>query len=142
MLIAAASGRDLGIDIERLRPMPDLLNIATRFFSAREVKAILAVSDDIRHEAFFACWTRKEAFLKATGVGLSYPLADFSVSVHPHAAAELWEIKGEEGSAGRWFLEDVFPGEGFRGALASEGERCQLRRWIFDPLYFRQRIDP
>jgi 4'-phosphopantetheinyl transferase len=133
-LIAFGSGRAIGIDVEKVRQMPDLLDIARRFFSTHEVQALLAIDKGEREEAFFACWTRKEAFLKATGVGLSYPLADFSVSVAPHAAAALLEIKGERDTTSRWFLTDVFPGAGYRGALASEGERRLICHWIFDPL--------
>jgi 4'-phosphopantetheinyl transferase len=120
-LIAVGSGRAIGVDIEKVRPLPDFLNIARRFFSAREVQAILAVGENQRQEAFFACWTRKEAFLKATGMGLSYPLSGFSVSVDPEGPAELCEL-GENGNgAGNWSLTDVRPGEGFRGALAWAG---------------------
>lgn len=133
-LIAIGSGRTMGVDVERIRPMPDLLNIARRFFSAREVQAILTISEDKRTEAFFACWTRKEAFLKATGEGLSHPLGSFSVSVDPQAAAELWEVGGNEEPAGRWRLTDVIPDKGYRGALACDGEPGHVAQWIFDPL--------
>jgi len=132
-LIAVGSERAIGVDIEKVRPLPDLLDIARRFFSAREVQAILAISENKRQEAFFACWTRKEAFLKATGIGLLYPLSEFSVSVDPDGAAELCEVKGNRDITSHWFLADVLPGEGFRGALASEGERRRITQWIFDP---------
>ncbi|MFZ0964217.1 MAG: 4'-phosphopantetheinyl transferase superfamily protein [Terriglobia bacterium] len=132
-LIAVGSGRAIGVDIEKVHPLPDFLNIARQFFSALEVQAILAVSENKRQEAFFACWTRKEAFLKATGMGLLYPLSDFSVSVHPDEQAELCEVKGNKDIASYWFLTDVLSGEGFRGALACEGGRCRIAHWIFDP---------
>jgi 4'-phosphopantetheinyl transferase len=132
-LIAVGSGRALGVDIEKVRPVPDFLDIATRFFSAREIQAILAVSENKRQEAFFACWTRKEAYLKATGSGLLYPLADFSVAVGPDEAAELCEVKGNGDIASHWFLADVLPGEGFRGALACEGGRSRIAQWTFGP---------
>jgi 4'-phosphopantetheinyl transferase len=132
-LIGVGSGRTLGVDIERVRPLPDFLDIATRFFSAREVQAILALSENKRQEAFFACWTRKEAYLKATGIGLLHPLSDFSVAVDPDGVAELCEVKGNGNIASHWFLTDVFPGEGFRGALASEGRRCRVAQWTFAP---------
>jgi 4'-phosphopantetheinyl transferase len=132
-LIAVGSGSALGVDIEKVRPLPDFLDIATRFFSGREVQAILAVSQNKRQEAFFACWTRKEAYLKATGNGLLYPLSDFSVSVDPDGLAELCEVKGDGDIASHWFLTDVLPGEGFRGAVACEGGRCRIAQWIFAP---------
>jgi len=130
-LIAVGSGGALGVDIERIRPLPDFLDIATRFFSAREVQAILALSENKRQEAFFACWTRKEAYLKATGMGLLHPLSDFSVAVNPDEGAELCEVKGNGDVASHWFLTDVLPGEGFRGALACEGGCCRIAQWIF-----------
>jgi len=131
-LIAVGSGSAIGVDIEKVRPMPDLLDIARRFFSAREVQALLAVSENKRQEAFFACWTRKEAFLKATGFGLSYPLSGFSVSVDPDGPAELCEGEGNGKGAGHWSLTDVRPGEGFRGALAWEGECRRIEQWEFN----------
>jgi 4'-phosphopantetheinyl transferase len=132
-LIAVGSGSALGVDIERVRPLPDFLDIAMRFFSAREVQAILALSENKRQEAFFACWTRKEAYLKATGIGLLHPLSDFSVAVDPDGAAEVCEVKGNKDIASHWFLTDVLPGEGFRGALACEGGRCRIAQWTFGP---------
>jgi len=120
-LIAVGPGKAIGVDLEKIRPLPDSLDIARRFFSSREFEAILAVSEDKMQDAFFACWTRKEAFLKATGMGLMYPLSAFSVSVDPDGPAELFEV-GEEGiAAGQWSIKDAHPGEGFRGALAWTG---------------------
>jgi phosphopantetheine--protein transferase-like protein len=98
-------------------------------FSAREVQAILAVSENKRQEAFFACWTRKEAFLKATGIGLSYPLSQFSVSVDPDAPAELWEVKGDPDAVTHWSLESVRPGAGYMGALAYKGPARRVE-WL------------
>jgi 4'-phosphopantetheinyl transferase len=132
-LIAVGSGSALGVDIERVRPLPDFLDIATRFFSAREVQALLALNENKRQEAFFACWTRKEAYLKATGIGLLRPLSDFSVSVDPDEVAELREVKGNKDMISHWFLTDVLPGEGFRGAFACEGGRRCISQWICDP---------
>jgi 4'-phosphopantetheinyl transferase len=130
-MIAVGSAGALGIDIEKVRPQADFLEIAKRFFSVREVQALLEVSENRRQEAFFACWTRKEAILKAIGMGLSYPLSGFSVSVDPDGPAELWEMVETGNAPGRWSLIDVRPGEGYRGALAWEG-RCQrITQWDF-----------
>ena len=120
-LIAVGSGSAIGVDIEEIRPKPDFLDIARRFFSAREVQAILAVSENKRQEAFFACWTRKEAYLKATGIGLMRPLSEFSVSVDPDGPAELWEVEGDPDAVTHWSLESVRPGAGYMGALAYKG---------------------
>jgi 4'-phosphopantetheinyl transferase len=133
VLMAVTAGTVLGIDVERLRPVPDLVTIATRFFSAREVQALLAVSEGKRQEAFFACWTRKEAFLKATGVGLSYPLSAFSVTVDPDSPAEMLELGAEKDAAAKWSLRDLHPGEGYRAALAWEGGFRRIELWTFNP---------
>lgn len=130
-LIAVGCCQNIGVDLEKVRPMPDLLNIAKRFFSAREVQAILAISEEKREEAFFACWTRKEAFLKATGVGLKYPLSKFSVSVDPAGVAALCEIDGNTDIAAAWFMMDIFPEEGFRGVVACEGHGFSVSTWSF-----------
>jgi len=132
-LMAFGCAKTIGIDVEKTHPMPDLVDIAKRFFSAREVQAILALRESKREEAFFACWTRKEAFLKATGCGLSYPLSGFSVSVDPDQAAELLEIEGSADRARQWFLIDVMPADGFYAALACKGERSQTAYWNFVP---------
>ena len=131
VLIAVTAGTVVGVNVERLRPMPDLVNIATRFFSAREVQDLLAFSEEKRPEAFFACWTRKEAFLKAMGVGLSYPLSAFSVSVNPDGPAKMLELGEDKSAAGKWSLQDLQPGEGFRASLAWEGKFRRVERWEY-----------
>jgi 4'-phosphopantetheinyl transferase len=129
-LMAVGSGRAIGVDVEKVRPMPDLLEIARGFFSAREIEALVAVSEDQRQEAFFACWTRKEAFLKATGMGLMYPLSAFSVSVDPDGPAELLEFGEDGNTAAQWSMKDIKAGEGFKGALAwTGGARVEFWEW-------------
>jgi len=127
-LIAVSSGRALGVDIEKVRPKVEKLEIARRFFSAREIAALLAMGENKRLEAFFACWTRKEAFLKSTGEGLAYPLSEFSVSVDPDGPAELWDVKGDANAVADWCLESVRPGAGFIGALAYKGPAYRVER--------------
>jgi 4'-phosphopantetheinyl transferase len=71
--------------------------------------------------AFFACWTRKESFLKATGDGLSFPLADFSVTTHPDLDPALEEIRENAEARKLWFLADLSVADGYRAAMAIEG---------------------
>src|SRR5262249_19798979 len=82
-LLAIAEGRRVGLAIGQVRPMADVVSIVARYFSARERAAFQALPDDQRLEAFFRCWTRKEAYLKATGDGLSFPLDSLAVSLAP-----------------------------------------------------------
>jgi len=125
-LIAFGSKYRLGVDIEEIRSDVDTSTLAERFFSLRERAGIQALPDHLRVPGFFACWTRKEAFLKATGEGLSFPLADFSVTTHPDLDPELEEIKGSTNEAKQWFLTDLSVVDGFRAALASEGSAYRL----------------
>lgn len=124
-LIAIGVERRLGVDIEMIRADVEITSLADRFFSPRERDGLQALPNHLRVPGFFACWTRKEAFLKATGAGLSFPLADFSVTTNPDRNPELEEIKGDTEAGKQWLLKDIAVVDGYRAALAVEG--CQLR---------------
>lgn len=128
-LIAVGSEHRLGVDIEKIRADVDTPTLAERFFSPRERTGLQSLPEDLRLRAFFACWTRKEAFLKATGEGLSFPLSDFSVSTHPDLAPELEEINGEADAAKEWRLSDLLADDGFRAAVACENTRISLETY-------------
>ena len=131
---AIALGRDVGVDVERVRPLPDAEGIAARFFSSREQRALGSLAAPEREEAFFACWTRKEAFLKATGDGLSRDLGAFDVSVVPSLPARLERVAGDPLEAGRWSMEEIRPAPGYRGAVAFAGRaRVSCREWTREP---------
>ena len=133
-LYAFTSGAEVGVDVEYVRPELAGAEIARRFFSPREVESLLALPSAEQAEAFFKCWTRKEAFIKAVGQGLSFPLERFDVSLAPRAPAELLSVSGDEREAARWFMRDVTPGPGYAAALVCEGEVGRVRcwRWQFD----------
>ena len=82
-LYAITRGREVGVDVERIRPEVAQEKIAERFFSPREVTLLRALPAPLQATAFFACWTRKEAYIKATGEGLTLPLDQFDVSLLP-----------------------------------------------------------
>jgi len=124
--LIAISARTLGVDIEKIRSDVDVTSLAERFFSFAERAGLRALPDHLRLAGFFACWTRKEAFLKALGEGLSFPLADFSVTVHPDHSPGIEDIRGDVEACGRWFIEDLGVGEGFRGAATVTSPRCRL----------------
>jgi 4'-phosphopantetheinyl transferase len=128
-LYAVAAGREVGVDIEHVREDFAGLDIAERFFSSREVAALRALPGAERPGAFFDCWTRKEAYIKARGEGLSCPLHLFSVSLTPGQPAALLCTDDEPQEAARWSLVELFPGEGFRAALAVRGEVPSLSCW-------------
>jgi 4'-phosphopantetheinyl transferase len=117
-LYAIVATRDIGVDIEHLRPMPDAEAIATRFFSKDEQAVISALSGEERDRAFFACWTRKEAFIKALGEGLYYPLDHFSVSILSDKPVRLLRVKDNPPEADAWHLHAFIPASEYIAALA------------------------
>ena len=127
-LYAFAQRRAVGVDVERVRPMPDAVRIARRFFSPREVAAVQAAPAERRETVFFEIWTRKEAYIKALGEGLSRPLAGFSVDLRSKRAP-LQEVKGDAAEAGRWRLLPLSPDAAYVAAVAVEGDGWRLRCW-------------
>jgi 4'-phosphopantetheinyl transferase len=119
-LIAFCARHPIGIDIEKVREAVDTGSLAERFFSMRERESLKSLPEHLRTAGFFACWTRKEAFLKSTGVGLSFPLSDFSVTTNPDADGRVEEIKGRAEAGDQWFLADLAVADGYRAALAVE----------------------
>jgi len=131
-LIAVGSEHRLGVDIEQIRGDVDTTVLAERFFSLRERAGLRSLPDHLRVPGFFACWTRKEAFLKATGEGLSFPLADFSVTTHPDLDPELEEIKGSTDDGKQWFLADLSVVEGFSATVARERSPYRLETYAWN----------
>jgi 4'-phosphopantetheinyl transferase len=117
---AFARGREIGVDVEAIRPIPDADKISARFFSAGEAAAYAALDADSRPIAFVNCWTRKEAFLKALGGGLNYPLDRIEVSLAPDAPATIVRVAGTPGDACGWRLGSFTPARGFVGAVVVE----------------------
>jgi 4'-phosphopantetheinyl transferase len=128
-LFAVAGGSEVGVDLERIRAIPDRDRIAERFFSPRELEALGALPPHQRDEAFFLCWTRKEAYVKARGEGLSLPLDSFSVSLSAGDPDALLEGAPENSA---WSLIDLSPGTSWAGAVAVRGRDWQLLRWMWE----------
>ena len=112
--LAVAESGTLGIDIEAWREVER--GVAERFFSDTEVASISPLSGSVWQAAFFRCWTRKEAVVKACGPGLSMPLGDFDVTLLADEAAAMTRLAG--GDPDRWTLVDLDPGPALSGALA------------------------
>ncbi len=128
-LYVVARHREVGIDVEYRRADLADEEIARRFFSPREVSTLLALPAEMRLEAFFNCWTRKEAYIKARGEGLSLPLDQFDVTLAPGEAAALIRTLGDPQEASRWSLAQIFPGPGYSAALAVEGQLGEIKYW-------------
>jgi 4'-phosphopantetheinyl transferase len=116
-LVAATLDCELGVDIEKIRAATDVQDIAARFFSAEEKAELMSLAADQREAAFFRCWTRKEAYIKAIGDGLSAPLDRFAVSLGPGAAARMVHIGGDTSEAAAWTLHDLAVDPGYAAAL-------------------------
>jgi 4'-phosphopantetheinyl transferase len=110
-------GCEIGIDIEAVRTMSDTDDLAARFFSDAERAAYGALEQPERPLGFFNCWTRKEAYIKALGDGLGYPLDRFDVSLTPGEPARLLRVEG------RWSMVSFSPAPGFVGAVVAERKR-------------------
>jgi 4'-phosphopantetheinyl transferase len=132
-LYALTRGRELGIDLERIRSDLADEQIAERFFSPREVATLRTLPPDLRVEAFFNCWTRKEAYIKAIGEGLSHPLDQFDVSLIPGGPALLLCTRPDPQEASRWSLQELPLGAGYVAALAVEGHGWRSKCWDWSP---------
>lgn len=123
----------LGIDVERLRPQPSYLDMASRFFAPGEAQRLRELPPERREEAFFAVWTRKEAFIKAVGQGLAFGLERFEVAVPPDPVA-VCHVDGDAAAGAAWSLSSLSPAEGYVAALAMLGPMpaVELRRWPVD----------
>ncbi len=130
-LYAFTRGREIGVDLEYIRYMPDAEHIAASFFSARENAVLHSLPASQKQEAFFNCWTRKEAYIKAIGNGLGQPLDKFDVSLAPGEPARLLNVEGDTEEASRWSLNALTPTPGYVGALAVEGHNWCLTYWQF-----------
>jgi 4'-phosphopantetheinyl transferase len=139
-LLAVGYGRELGVDVEPIRSLPEALDLAGRYFSPTETAKLLEVNPSDLPRSFFECWTRKEAFIKAIGQGLSYPLHSFDVTFYPDMELKL-TIEPEH--RGRWSLHELRLEPNYCGALVVEHTQAapglpaiQLRR--FQPSNFLQ----
>lgn len=128
-LIAVAQAREVGVDVERVAPQRADAGVARRFFAPGEISELNRFEGQDWIEAFFRCWTRKEAFIKARGEGLSFPLDRFEVNVGPDEPARILRVRGESGEAPAWFMLGLNPAPGFAGAVVVEGHVTSISRF-------------
>lgn len=125
LVAIAATGR-LGVDIEQCRPLRDMDQLAQTSFSAAELASYDAADADRKIEVFYNGWTRKEAFIKATGKGLAFGLRNFDVELTPGATPRLLRIAGDDTPASQWSLVALTPAEGYAGAVAIDAPDISL----------------
>ena len=131
-LYAVAVGRRVSIDIEYMRDDFAALEIAERYFSKDEFEALKSAPIDQRTKAFFKCWSRKESYIKAIGMGVSYPLGGFTVSLVPDAAPALLKVDADATEAARWKMYELDATEGYAAALIVENPPVALSQFQWD----------
>jgi len=132
-LMGVSPGLVMGIDIEQIRIDFGGQEIAERFFSRFEVDTLLSLPEHQRAEAFFYCWTRKEAYIKAQGDGLSLPLDSFDVTFAPGTEPALLRVAEDPKEVARWKLYNIEIGPGYKAALMIEGKEHRLRYFDWQP---------
>ncbi|HVW77575.1 MAG TPA: 4'-phosphopantetheinyl transferase superfamily protein [Alloacidobacterium sp.] len=125
-MIAICLGAEIGLDVEAVRPIPEWEDIAASHFSSREIASIRTEPWDEQQNAFFRCWTRKEAFIKAMGMGLSIPLHHFSVSTSLSGDVKLLHCDWNTEETARWSLAHLNPHDGYVGAFATNQAYCSI----------------
>jgi 4'-phosphopantetheinyl transferase len=128
-----AAGCEVGVDVEEIHPLADMLDIARRFFCPAETAELMSLPANQREHAFFHCWTRKEAYVKALGEGLSVPLDDFQVTLRPGEPASIIHLAGDVNAGRTWRLYELELSPGYVGALAHRGLARQLRLLPINP---------
>jgi 4'-phosphopantetheinyl transferase len=130
-VFAFSNNSEIGVDIEYIRDVPEMDRIIDRLFSEREKSILDSLYGKEKNQAFFNCWTRKEAYIKALGEGLSYPLDSFDVSLVPDHPAKILGIKESEESASQWELVDLKITAGYTAVVAVKSKvvRVLSRKW-------------
>jgi 4'-phosphopantetheinyl transferase len=129
-LYAIAREAAVGVDIEQVSRRMDLDKIAKKFFSSAEYEVYVSLPREENTEAFYRCWTRKEAFVKAGGEGWIYPADAFDVSVV--GRAQLLSMGGSRALAGEWSIHHLSPAKDFIGALAIKSKACRVRSFSYE----------
>lgn len=117
-VFAFTERRELGVDVERVRDKVPCEALARRYFSPRETAELMSLPPVQRRRAFFHCWTRKEAFIKAKGMGLALPLNQFEVVLAPNVPAALRYTAWDPSEASQWRLVDLRVHDDYAAALA------------------------
>ncbi len=130
-LVAVTSNRKIGVDVEWIRQDIEYEQIARRFFSPIEAERLNRCPESERPSAFFHCWTRKEAWIKAKGQGFSIPLDRFHVSVDPQLENIALTVDQDEESDTQWMLCRLAPHDAYAATVAVEGMEMRLRLWDY-----------
>jgi 4'-phosphopantetheinyl transferase len=124
----------VGVDLERVNMEVDVESLAKRYFSPNEWEKLLLLSDDQRRQGFYRGWTRKEAYLKARGEGLSYELNQVEVTLAPGEPASLLRVRDDPNASEKWTLKDLAPARDYIGAAAVESCDIAFRCFRYQPV--------
>lgn len=125
-VLAITPNHRIGTDMEFVNPERATDAIATRFFAPNEAAKLQSLPPEERLEAFFQCWTRKEAYVKAIGSGLSLPLSSFEVTFGPNTPPSILQIQDPVETASHWRLYNIPSPQGYAAAVAVEGAQHEL----------------
>lgn len=128
LLIAVAAARDVGVDIETIDDSVRTAEVAKSFFSTNEIASLERLPRSLQIAGFFHCWTRKEAYIKARGMGLSIPLDSFDVSLNPGEPAALIATR-DSADVSNWKIENLEIDSGYAAAVAAYGHDWRVSRW-------------
>ena len=131
-LVALTLGGRLGVDLEKIRPEVEWRDLARRYFSEAECRALERRPEKDALKAFFTCWTRKEAFVKALGAGVSYGLKEFDVSIDPEEDYAALTIRSQDEDAAGWLVKHLPVPDSHVAALAVDRPACRFRLWRAD----------
>jgi len=130
-VVALTADQAVGVDLEQIRSMPDADRMAARFFSVNEYAQYCTINPESRLDAFFRCWTRKEAYIKARGEGLSLSLQSFDVTLTPSERPRVLRIDDGTDEAAFWSLREFEPAAGYVGAVAARMRDVTLSSFVF-----------
>ena len=131
-LLAITPETEIGVDLERIREMSDMLGLAKRYFAQQETDLLFSLPESEQPHAFFRYWTRKEAYLKAVGKGLTFPLRDVHVSQGDSASeCRIIDINGDPSEAAKWSLTNLLPHEDYRAAVAIQRLENSISQFDF-----------
>jgi 4'-phosphopantetheinyl transferase len=128
-LVAISLDRNIGIDIEKIRPDVEYEKLAKRFFSEAEHKALMQCAVEDRVAAFFATWTRKEAFVKAVGKGIAFGLSEFDVNISPFEPPIMLSTRWNPEDVSKWLMASIDIEKNYMATLAADGGEFQIRLW-------------
>lgn len=135
-LVAVTIACEVGVDIEYIQPLEDALLISQNFFSPMERKELAALPPPQQQRAFYACWSRKEAFIKGVGWGLAMPLDKFAVALAPDVPTRLTYLHDDYAEHQGWVLYDLPPLPNFASALALPGAQYHITCHSWSPDQF------